>query len=262
MTIIELYKGGKWRREIDFPTTWDELTAGELERIGRALRNGDLRQVLLCDLIEMRAKGQGKRMPKGWRVLLDPEQATIDGLPLIAGLLEDNNRVTNPYPMLAGCYGPTDDFNDLLTGEFEDCEVFISEFNASNDPIHLAKLAAALWRPLDNKRQRVAYEAHKPDARSFLRRAGEDKLHSIYLWFAGCRSRLPLLFPDVFAGGEGSGPEEQDITGFTRLIHHAAGPKNGTRRQVRATLIKELLFDCQLAIEEAREIERRSKEQQ
>ena len=79
-------------------------------------------------------------------------------------------------------------------------------------------------------------------------------LHLVYLWYAGCRSRLPKLFPNVFDAPDGE-PGRDDMMAITTLIHYGAGVKNGTRDQIRKTLLKEFLYECELAAIQQMELE-------
>lgn len=256
MTTITLFKPGKWSHNIDIPTTWNELTTPELELIAKALQDNGARQNLLLSLISGRAKRQGIRLQRGWQQLLDLENATIDGLPLVDELLKENNRTINPYPILASFYGPESNFGNLTVGEYEDAEVMSSLYHKEQNTKRLATIVAILWRPLNKKtRKRTAYAGVGANSKSFSRRVSNEKLHAIHLWYIGCRAQLVKTFPEVFSGGNGNVDSEPDLTAFTRVIHAGAGVKNGTRAEVRALLLKEFLFDCQLAAEQAAEME-------
>lgn len=259
MTTVELYKSapGGWCRKVDFPTKWNEMTDGELRMISHILAIDGSRQELLLKLLAGRAKMQGKKLPAGWEVMLSREDATIQGLALIDGLLAENNLTRNPLPMIAGYYGPADAFDDLNVGEFEEAEPYFLLYAKEKKEEHLAQIAAILWRPVVKKRklhERVKFTGYKPDKESFSTHLNVINLHLIWLWYTGCRSEMMKLFPAVFEG-DGGDNREPDPMAFTRVVHNAAGVKNGTRAQVRATLIKELLFECQLAAEQAIEME-------
>ena len=55
---------------------------------------------------------------------------------------------------------------------------------------------------------------------------------------------------------EGEGTEEPDPMVFTKCIHAGAGPKNGTRDQVRMLNLKEYFFDMELEAIKAKELKK------
>ncbi len=227
-----------------------------------ALIGESSQQQLLCRLIKICAIEQKTRLPAGWETLLDFENAAIDGLDLLNALLAENTRSINPESLLTTALGfvtlvgPEDDFNDMTVGDFELADICFQQYQADKSIEHLQMLVTILWRHAkDGKRSRDTPDVRKP--RSFSRRLSAVRLHMIMLWYAGCRYRLTQLFPAVFGGG---GDGEADMSSVTKLVHSGAGAKNGTRDQVRKTLLKEFLFDCQLEAEHAEELGKRSKQ--
>ena len=77
-------------------------------------------------------------------------------------------------------------------------------------------------------------------------------LHSIYTWYTGCRNQIPKYFPVPFEGNTTGG--EPDPAAFTKCIHAGAGPKNGSRDQIRVTGIKEFFFDMNLEAQKAKDL--------
>lgn len=200
---------------------------------------------------------------------IDAEDTVINGLPAIDFIYKENNLTSQPYPTLsltissAPLYGPEDDFNNLTCGEFEDCEIFFNQFVIDSDPDQLTKLAAVLYRPKDKK-----YISFNPNTHTFSRYDADImaprfkklkpwELYSIFLWYAGCRAQLPKIFPNCFGAAKAPGEEtrEPDFLIFTKCIHAAAGPKNGSRNDIRCMLLKELFFDIELTNIENQELQ-------
>ena len=128
----------------------------------------------------------------------------------------------------------------------------------------LAKLAAILYRPKnvpylkikDHTTSTYAYEKRVPN----FMRLPKQQLLAIWLWFTGCRNMMTLYFPYVFGGADGGKKNSKvDTMAFTKCIHAGAGPKNGTRQQVRLLNIKEFFFDMN---EEARAVAEMKRERE
>lgn len=255
MQTIALNKPGAFSHKIEMPNTWDELTVQELEMLARAqLAAGEDQSqgkaIVFCHLVESRAAKQGIALPADWKTQLNYEDAATAGFDYLKFLYDQNTLTINPYKELtvAGkrMIGPADDFNEILCGEMEDCEVFFFLFNNEPSLSLLAKIAAILWRPRNAKYVAKASEKRQKD----FEKLPAEKLFVIYMWYTGCRNKLPLIFPEVY-NGEGTG--ELDITAFTKCIHAGAGPKNGTRENIRSMPAKEFLFDMNLEAQHAQE---------
>lgn len=265
MTEINLYQPGKINTTISFPTEWNELLLPELDIISQSLlQNFKLpsaaKALVFLKILQSRCKLKniGKR--------IDAEDATINGLPLIDFIYNKNTLTKQPYPVLKTSkfpyikfYGPDDDFNSLTCGEFEDAEIFYNEFKQDPSAKPLAQLASLLYRPKNTKYCRthpvkgfIQYNAEKA-VPHFIKLA-PWKLYTIFLWYAGCREQLPLYFPNAF-GGSTDNNADADFLAFTKCIHAGAGPKNGTRNDIRQTLLKEFLMEMELETIKAKELQ-------
>ena len=254
MQTIALNKPGAFSYNILFPAAWDELTKEELEAVALAQlgvyeTEYMSKAIVFISLLSIRANAQAVTLPGGWKENLNIEDAATQGFDSIDFLYTDNTRTINPYPeLIVGkkrMIGPADDFNEILCGEMEDCEVFFTQFSEAPDLQLLASIAAVLWRPRNAPYQTKASESRKEIFKSLL----PEQLFSIYIWYTGCRNQLPKIFPLVYGGGESTG--EADPASFTKCIHAGAGPKNGTRNNIRIMPAKEFLFDMQLEAEHA-----------
>lgn len=257
MQSISLNKPGAFSYKIDFPENWNELTTAELELVAKAQlahaeNEGVSKAVVFTSIIDHRATAIGIKLPADWKQNLNYDEAAAQGFDAIAFLYISNFRTVNPYPtLLLGkkrVIGPEDDFNEITCGEMEDCEVSFLRMQTEPSLELLAKIAAVLWRPRNAK-----YKSKTSDQRLHLfKKLPEAVLFSIYIWYTGCRNRLPLYFPEVYAGGETA--DEPDLLSFTKCIHAGAGVKNGTRENIRSISAKEFLFDMNLEAEQARKM--------
>jgi hypothetical protein len=263
---INLYQPGKVNTTILFPTEWNELLLAELNIISQTiLQNfklpGAAKALVFLKILQNRCrlKNIGKR--------IDAEDATINGLPLIDFIYDKNNLTKQPYPVLkiskflpTKFIGPEEDFNTLTCGEFEDAEIFYTQFKQEPSEKPLAHLASILYRPKNTKYCRshpvkgfVQYNAEKEVPR-FMKLA-PWQLYTIFLWYAGCREQLPLYFPNAFGGGSSDSNTEPDFLSFTKCIHAGAGPKNGSRNDIRQMLLKEFLMEMELETIKAKELQ-------
>lgn len=276
MISINLYQPIKLDLTLEFPTTWNELYPAEVLFISKTLLEQNevnaahTRPKLLKHFIEFRAGLIKEKLPKDWITLLDHEQAVIDGYPMLDFIFNENDLTRLPEPILfhgilsfGEKYYPQP-FDRITCGEFEDADIKAREFMIEPSAELLAGLAAILFRPLKNtiaipsvthrekqgelipymkyNFQTDTYFHYKPELKeNKFRSLLPEKLYAIYIWYAGCRSQLPLLFPSVFDGEAG----QSDILAFTNCIHSGAGPKNGTREQIRVMKLYEFMYDME-----------------
>jgi len=267
VVAIHFYQPGAVDISFDFPTEWNELLPEELEAFARCQLTeyavaGQDKAEFLRALITIRARLSGKGLPGDFFERLSIDDAVTSGFDLLNFLYEKNELTKQPYPILEGFTGPADDFNSIICGEYEDCDFFFNQFREEPAPEPLARLAAVLFRPKGtpylkwngkaNEYERYDIEKVLP---KFLAIDGAI-LYTVFIWFTGCRNRLPLYFPTAFKS-DGSASDEPDFTAFTQCIHGAAGPKNGTREKVRTLPLKELFFDLE---QEAKKVEDYKKE--
>lgn len=272
VTTINLYQPNHVDETVDFPTEWNELTIDELHIIAKTILSGfdkssQANAFLLQNLLVARCNGKIPSIDKR----LDAEDAVINGFPLIEFILKENKLTRQPYPELKvpnrmipckphRMVGPVDEFNNITCGEFEDAEVFFGQFNENPNPESLAFMAAVLYR-----KEGVPYISFNPkdnsystyDAEAMVRHFAKLKpweLYTIYLWYIGCRTLMSKIFPLTFSTGSGDG--EADPFVFTKCIHASAGPKNGSRNEIRRTLLKEFLMELELESKNQEELKR------
>lgn len=266
MTEVKLYQPGKVDLTLQFPTTWNELDIAELQIVCSSLLSSfsnptSVRGAILTAILANRANKQGVKLPGNFINRLDAEDVFLNGYQLCDFIFTDNTLTQQPFPVLKGFYGPASNFDNITCGEYEDAEIFFYQFreNPSNEP--LARMAAILWRPKDelyisiSNGRKIEYNAEKTVS-LFLK---EDpwKLYAIYCWYTGCRNTLPKLFPNAFGGGSSS--SQPDFLSFTKCIHAGAGPKNGSRDEIRMTTLKEFFFDIDLESKKAEELNQKMK---
>ncbi len=229
-----------------------------------------VRAAILTGLLSIRAKTKGIELTGNILKRLDAEDAFINGYPLCDFIFTDNNLTTQPFPAVrlpfdirhplksgTTYHGPDSEFNNITCGEFEDAEIFFYQFR--EDPSHdaLAHLAAILWRPKNTpyislvNHRKVEYNAEA--VVPLFSRLPAWQLYAIYTWYVGCREQLPKLFRHAF-GSEGGKPAANDYMAFTKCIHAGAGPKNGSREQIRLMPLKEFFFDIDLESQKAKEL--------
>lgn len=248
MVTIALNKPGAFSHKIEFPSSWDELSTSEMELVSvevMAQRQNQAinKAYIFTGLIEKRAAEQKIKLPADWKSNLNYEQAASAGFDAIDFIFSSNTRTINPYPALkSGKFktfnGPDDDFNSMTCGEFEDSQFMFFQFNQTSDISHIAKLTSILWREKGK-----SYEAKDDKRVEFFKKLPVEQLFSILIWYSGCLDRLGLFFPNVFKKDSNGSP---DPNAFTNCIHYGAGPKNGTRENIRKMLLKEFLYDMEL----------------
>lgn len=154
--------------------------------------------------------------------------------------------------------GREDDFDNLTCGEFEDADIYFNQFTQSRQVDALLNLVAILYRKGNSPYMTINNLTGKLETADvsgtvkLLEQTEAWQLYACYIWFFGCKSQLPDYFPTVFAGGEEG--KQRDPHAFTKCIHAGAGPKNGTRDQIRVTLMKEFFMDMELEAIQAEEL--------
>lgn len=255
MISFKLYQPGKVDCTIDFPASWNELLVDEINIIAQSFLEAysayEAKALVFLSLLKIRARHEVPDI----ETRLDAEDCSINGLPLIEFIYNENNLTIQPYPKITFdekniFYGPADNFDKLICGEFEDAEIFYNKFKADPNGDLLSKLAAILYRPKDvkyityNKDQNeyITYNIEEPA--KLFRKMKAYELYSIMLWYEGCREQLPKRFPNCFKPGEAENTEP-DFLVFTKCIHAGAGPKNGSRTDIRRMNLNEFLFDSE-----------------
>ncbi len=269
MVDINLYQPGKLNVTIALPSSWEELHTEEIiqlckQQIATEECQGMAKAELLLYIIRHRAKHQKITLPNNWHQNIDITDFSTNAPELLQFLFTDNQLTKQPqaqikFSSLFGSvfYGPKDAFADITCGEFEDAEIHFAEFIAEPGPLPLANLMAILWRKQNQpyvtnsngSEKRYQYEKMVP---KFLK-LQPWQLYAAFMWYYGCRARLPLLFPTVHERGQTG--NEPDILAFTKCIHAGAGPKNGTRLQIRQLKLLEFFFDMEQEAINAKEME-------
>lgn len=234
MTPIQLYKPYTINLTIDFPSTWDELSQSDMEVLAMSYFDQSLTPVEVClKLIENRlsARQRSTILP-----LISLEDLAMEYTGLVHFLLQGIDR-THSLSIGTG-YSPLPDFDDTTVGAFEDADAQLTLWLRNQNPDHLISFARS-W-----------YGGVLPS------NLNPFTLKAIALCFIGCKNRLKKYFPLVFSASDDTQSEASasDHLALTRLIHHSAGQRNGTREQIRKTLLKEFLFDCQLEAEKAPDV--------
>lgn len=286
MVSIELFQPGKVNATLQFPSSWNELLLHELHAVAKALLTTEeipVRAMLLDTFFKIRSKQQKVKLPKKLMGRINEEDAVINGYPLFDFIFDGCDLTEQPYnriklPGITPCtvYGPQSSFDDLTCGEYEDAHIFYMQFKQEPKPEHLARMMAILWRPRTSyfvprtsrkpymvlERKTNTYKPYNPEAlyNRFLK-LPLWVLFTAFTWYDGCQNELQQIFHEVYKSGGKSLPlqgepegAEPDLLAFTKCIHAGAGPKNGTRDQIRNTKLKEFLFDVQEEIIKANEI--------
>lgn len=269
MTNLNLYQPGVVDANINFPSCWNDLSIQELRIVAKSIlaaesdpgaANAKLLLGILQERINLETRGDVRQNLKDIKYKLDHEDAIINFWPALEFLFTSNQLTRQPFPVVAikktwlrkaiEFIGPESDFNNITAGEFEDTEYYFGEFKTKPGAEPLANLAAILYRPagiaymqFDVHQNKIVPFNTKSTVPYFLDLPAED-LYLIFLWYSGCRNNLPLQFPNCFSGGDDTKAEPDPLV-FTKCIHAGAGPKNGTRENIRQTLLKEFLFDLE-----------------
>lgn len=271
MITIKLFKADEFNFNLDIPSQWNELEPAEILFIARSFLESsqplELKAQLLVFLIESRAALLKIKLPKKWKAQLDPEQFFLNGSELLNFIFDGNDLTNCPEQEieLQGTRGkyktfaPENGFAGLTSGEMEDADAYYTLFVAEKKVEHLAMLAAILWRLkgipyqiiVDSKFTTYPAQKWAP----MFEKLEPHRLYSIYIWYTGCKSQLPKMFPVLH---EPSVDSKQagapDPMSFTKCIHAGAGAKNGTREHIRLMPAREFLYDMELEAVKAKEL--------
>lgn len=266
MLQITLFDTHDLRLELPLASEWNELSVTELIALSKVLGSSISREQGIIDILTYRLNeaGLSSKIPSNWAMRLHLQDFVLELNPYLDHFLAANTLTNNPLPLLGELQGPANFMDDMLCGEFEVADTFITLFVTEKNIQHLITAISYLWRPKMGEK-RVPAKDYEPseNVKSFLGKEDNDNLHLIYLWWVGCRQGLQALFPMPF-GQDGSPPAadvEPDASVFTKAIHNGAGERNGSRVQIRwETLVKEFLFDLQLQLEQQAEQEEKMKQ--
>ena len=291
MITINLYQSQKIDLQVDFPSSWNDLSQTEIKFIAKCLLTesdpATVRALVLKHILENRTANSKSKNPKSeiknalpleWFLHLDAEQVVLDVFPLLDFIFQKNDLTNTPEPLkLKNLVFYPQIFENITCAEYEDCEVIANQFSEKASRELLTQLAAILFRPAAinlnplnhskqstinsepepylqfNPRTQTFYTYQYKQKLKYFKSVPHEDLYAIFIWYAGCRAELPLMYPTVYEGGSsGDGP---DLAAFTKCIHSGAGPKNGTRQQVRGTKLYEFMFDMEQEAIHAKEME-------
>lgn len=230
MISLQLHKPDEYNLDIQFPQSWNELSLEELVLVANSYftESGISLPELFIAFLQERVKAKYPKVDADRLVvLLNIEDLAIEYQELMAFISESNTLTTNPIS-IPGQKVPEDHFDSTLVGEFEIADQALNRFLQSGKSKDLTEFFEGFF----------ATKIHVPD--SYKKVAA--------LFFLGCKNELMQIFPSVFGSGE-SEASQPDPMALTRVIHESAGPANGTRADIRKTLLKEFLYDLQLKAE-------------
>lgn len=276
MNGIRLYQAGKVDITIKFPENWDELLPVELLGIADIQLKEGLSKpaIFMCILNERLIEAKSKIDID----LLEKEDLVLYGLPLLDFIFAQNT-LTKPAEELISIgnlklYGPAAAFEKITCGEYEDAEqAFYAFLEATKLPDAdgtetLADLASILYRTrgqlysgYNHKQGNWIYD--RTAAKKALLNLEAHRLYAIFLWYTGCRSMLPKVFPVMHEPGEdGEANNGHPAMNFVKCIHAGAGIKNGSRDNIRSMKLLEFLFDMEQEAIKAKELKEFYEQQQ
>ena len=289
MNTVEIFQPGGINASILIPAEWNELDKNELLHIAEHLIWPYAKQeyffcAVFFFLLQHRAKLQSIELPPGFANMLNAEDLAMYQGEALEWIRKENSLTlqlikTIHLPGISHALsGPASEFNDLTSGEFEDCEVFSFLYNQDKNSDHQRMITAILYRP-EHEGRRLPYITsswsrvpeplrylYKEDddmivynaeaGKAFFLALPESYILAVYLWYTSCRARLSSIFPHVFGSAGGGAP---DIAAFTKCIHAGAGPKNGTRDKIRRSLLKAFLMDIEQDAIYTEELQAKSK---
>jgi hypothetical protein len=230
MLSIRLYKPEFIDQIIQFPESWDELTQSDLETIANAFFYNQVPPVvLLLQLLQNRINSD--ILP-----LLSVEDISTEYSMLTEFITSGINRTETVQCPEQTHYKLGKFLENVSVAQFEDADIFLRLFLQEKSDENLREFIRSLYgltpEITDNNRLKWA---------------------SSLFYMLGCKLGIKNAFPLLF-NGDGNNNDAPDELAFTKLIHHAAGPRNGTRDQIRRLEVKEFLFDCQLQAEQAPDV--------
>lgn len=234
MIDITLYHPTKYNITVPFPTEWNELRTSELIHIAQAffLNTRTEADVFISILQSRIEQSIGLKEAKRIIALLNIDDLATEYNLLSKFYREFNQLTALPFKQYDG-YIPEPNFDSLTVGEYEEADQQLHQFLQEKNNTYAIELARIVFRTEKNPLK-------------------EHEALVVALWFIGCKNQLLHIFPLLFnsSGESDETPSPYDPMALTRLIHAGAGPKNGTRPQIRATLLKEFLYECQLQAEQ------------
>jgi hypothetical protein len=266
MIAVRLYKPNEVDVLFDFPEAWNDCSITQLETIADCILLQKIsRQQLLMQLFRQCLKLQYPKYKIGKieyiLALIDIEDLAMHYMQLTNFIFDSIELTKQPYPMLNELGAPKSAFEDITCAEYEDTEALFFKLTqqlkaysigrrcphfASENAKLLEQFLAVLWRPFVNN-SRVPYVNYTSNYATVI--GTESQRLVCMLWYMGCKAQLPKMFPMVFTQDPAASDAEPDAMATTKLIHHGAGPKNGTRADIRNMLLFEFLFDLQLEAE-------------
>ena len=224
---------------LKIPESWNNLNVRQLKKIaGFSLLN--LPTVLydykvFVSLFDVR----WWQFLKKWKVLKIIKNVGFSDLKEHYKWLYSDIGLTTFIPVIKTktkkLYAPANRINNLTVDEFAHADDLYLKWINSKDLEYLQYLAAVLYRELDEKGKRLAFDKNELDHRaSQLKKIDKRLLFAISMSFQGARSYMIAQFPIVFPKPKGKTKTPQN-SGFGRLILNLSGGKFGTHNETKNT---------------------------
>ncbi len=241
---------------VPVPTSWEELTPEQLLRVGHLLyaRKLDIyrfRVELLRILVQLK-----------WHHLMMLGGAyLVELFPFVSFIEENIDLRTQKIPEikigLTRYFGPIGDFATLRAEEWTACDEAFLDFKESQDPTHLDKLVAILFR----RRQKGMWTGHSQWAGDYRepyrehtvarRQEAFQKIdqrirYATLIWWIGCRLEWEELFERVFKS-KSEGPES---FGWEETLMKLSGAEFGTDSETRSTHMYKLMLKMESSLKD------------
>lgn len=244
-------------KEFGIPGEWNELTEKEL-RYCISHTGDEYAQVkIFMFLLKSSVSREKKWLGGNWQSRVNKDQAAIAAIDATAYLFEKNTLTKQHFKEIKvygkKLTGPQDEFKDLTCGQMELVYPLLERFRQSFDAKYLVEMCSYLFKigkhPVNENTGRKIYP--------FVERLPQDILMCMYCWFSGCMNQLPVYFTDLYDADGEAGSGSFDFMAFANLIHSGAGPKNGSREDIRRMPLLEFLYVMDMDLKYAKELEKK-----
>lgn len=204
--ILIMHKTIYHNDSIPIPKTWNELSAEQILAVAEIFTSSydhTHKMKLLCAVLhQLKPKQQ---------LVIDWEDARA----ISQFLLDDIALTENRFPQFGKWYGPADRLKNLTFAEFISADTACMKYIEAQEPKHLDKLVAILYRakkkgvkrnaPDFNGDVREAFNSHTVELRmKQMRKLSAAQKMAVLFFFVGCKSHFAKQFPYVFKkGGDG-----------------------------------------------------------
>lgn len=273
---------GRVNHSASLPESFDELTPAQfnyfMKLVGQNLTDYELRIKFLRKFFfklpinriiahrKLSEKAKNKVFKEAYyEGYLENSSVVFELIKRLEWLSQGASFTRTPVKKFKGLRGPSDQLKNISIYEFAMCEKEMMDFAATQDPKHVDRLVAVLYRPISYVKLVKSWFNHTDDLRSDYHdfeleartlKAGKMPMYlkiAILAYFRSVREQFSTTFPEVYGQVRKSSTEDKEGS-WADVILEMSGPIAGKEAEVSRVNVYNFLYRINKMIRDNREM--------